>query len=58
MKLFVFLFNKQLGTSEPVNDWQALTTSMLFVLNNLIIFNVHVKMKVDLLEDSLSTHQQ
>jgi len=26
INLSVFLFNKQLGTSEPVKDWQALTS--------------------------------
>ena len=31
INLSVFLFRTQLGTSEPVKDWQALTTSMLFV---------------------------
>jgi len=36
INLSVFLFKTQLGTSEPVKDWQALTTSMLFVLNNFI----------------------
>jgi len=32
--LSLFLFKTQLETSEPVKDWHALTTSMLFVLNN------------------------
>jgi len=36
INLSVFLFRTQLGTSEPVKDWHALTTSMLFVLNNFI----------------------
>jgi len=30
INLSVFLFRTQLGTSEPVKDWHALTTSMLF----------------------------
>jgi len=36
INLSVFFFKTQLGTSEPVKDWHALTTSMLFVLNNFI----------------------
>jgi len=41
INLSVFLF--KIGTSEPVKDWQALTTSMLFVLNNFI----NKRLKVD-----------
>jgi len=37
INLSVFLFKTQLGTSEPVKDWQALTTLMLFVTANKLI---------------------
>jgi len=29
VNLSIFLLKTQLGTSEPVKDWQALTTSVL-----------------------------
>jgi len=43
INLSVFFFKTQLGISEPVKDWQALTTSMLFVLNNVINKRLKVK---------------
>jgi len=43
INLSVFLFRTQLGTSESVKDWHALTTSMLFVLNNFINNRLKVK---------------
>jgi len=52
INLYVFFFHKQLETSEPVEDWQALTTSMLLVLNNLI--NKRLKVKVQRTQVSIT----